>query len=231
MNRYYAIQQAGREADIYIFGDITSWPWMESDVSAYNIVKEIKDLDVDVIHVYINSYGGEVAEGWAIYNALKNHKARIVTHGAGFVASAALYPFMAGDERVASTTSAYYFHHIITSAYGYATDLHKAAEEAEKLNEIGRQAFTQNTDMTDEDVKALEDEETWLSAQEVFEKGIATSIINEKQISAATQSVRRQVMQKVMQPKTKPNEKPKKETAPRRLMETIFGVFSEGGKE
>lgn len=197
MPKYYAIQKAEKQADIYIFGDITSWPLLESDVSAYNVVQDIKDLDVDQIDVHINSYGGEVAEGWAMYNALKQHPAKVVTHGDGFVASAALYPFMAGDERLASTTSAYYFHHVISGGYGYADELRKVADDAEKLNEIGRQAFTTNTDLTDEEVKALEDDETWLSPQEAFEMGIATSLVNERQNVSATQSIRKEIMQRI----------------------------------
>lgn len=72
--KYYQLEQKDKAADIYIFGDITSWPWLESDVSAYNLSKEIAGLDVDAITIHINSYGGEVAEGLAIYNELKTTK-------------------------------------------------------------------------------------------------------------------------------------------------------------
>ncbi len=68
------------EAELTIFGDITSWPWLESDISSYNLSRQIKDLDVDTIHVHINSYGGEVSEGLAIYNSLKQHKATLRTY-------------------------------------------------------------------------------------------------------------------------------------------------------
>lgn len=197
--KYYAIQQAARQADIYIFGDITSYPWTESDVSAFNIVQDIKGLDVDTINVYINSYGGEVPEGWAIYNTLRQHPAHVVTHGVGFVASAALYPFMAGDERFAYTTSAYYFHNVMFGASGYAEDLRRAADEAEKLTEIGRSAFLENTPLTEESLKELMDGETWLSPSEVFDRGIATALVAEKQMAAASQSVRQAVMQRLLQ--------------------------------
>ena len=79
MKRYYAIQQLDRVADIYIFGDIVPLKFFESDVSAAGIVGEIKDLAVDEIRVHIDSYGGTVSEGWAIYNALRQHPARVVT--------------------------------------------------------------------------------------------------------------------------------------------------------
>lgn len=65
-------------ADLYIFGDITSWPWRESDVSASGIVKELQSLEASEINVHINSYGGEVAEGLAIYNTLKNSDRRLL---------------------------------------------------------------------------------------------------------------------------------------------------------
>ena len=78
MKRYYSLYQENKTADIYIYGDITSWPWIESDVSSYTLSKELQELDesIENINIYINSYGGEVGEGLAIYNALKGIKQR-----------------------------------------------------------------------------------------------------------------------------------------------------------
>ena len=58
--KYYQITEADNRASIDIYGDITSWPWLDSDVSAYDIKKEIDALDVSDIDVFINSYGGIV---------------------------------------------------------------------------------------------------------------------------------------------------------------------------
>ena len=103
IKRYYSLETEGEKADLYIYGDITSWPWLQSDVSAYLLSKKLEELkDVSEIDVYINSYGGEVAEGLAIYNALKRHKAKVVTHCDGFACSISSVIFMAGDERVMS---------------------------------------------------------------------------------------------------------------------------------
>lgn len=71
MEKYYSLETAGKEADLYIFGEITSWPWNEKDKDAYGIVKELQELEVETVNVHINSYGGDVAEGLAIYNVLK----------------------------------------------------------------------------------------------------------------------------------------------------------------
>lgn len=193
--KYYAIQQAGREAHLYIFGDIVTWQVFDDETSGYSFKEELAAVDADVIHVHIDSYGGAVSEGWTIYNALRDHPARIVTHADGFVASAAIYPFMAGDERVASNLSAFFFHQVLVSAAGNADDLRAAADEADKLNEIGLKAFTDNGIDADR-IRELEQAETWLDADEALELGIATSIVADA-APREQQSVKREIIQRV----------------------------------
>lgn len=165
---YFAVQQADRAADIYIFGDIVPFEWLDGDVSANGIRRQIEGLDVDEIRVHIDSYGGAVSEGWAIYNALRQHPARVTSYGDGFVASAALFPFLAGDERVASNLSAYYLHQVMVSAEGYAKDLRAAADEADLMTEVGINAFVERTGMSTEKVRALMEAETWLSPEQAL---------------------------------------------------------------
>ena len=74
MNRkYFALERTEQSATITIYGDICSWAWEDcGDMSAQILSKQLEALgDVNQIDVYINSYGGEVAEGLAIYNALR----------------------------------------------------------------------------------------------------------------------------------------------------------------
>ena len=112
--KYFQLTQNNNEVDIQIYGDITSWEWLESDVSSYTLSKQIEELECDQINVYINSYGGEVAEGLAIYNQLKRHKAKVKTVCDGFACSAASVVFMAGDERIMSTASLLMIHNAWT---------------------------------------------------------------------------------------------------------------------
>ena len=79
MRKYYNLHTSGRVADIQVYGDITSSKWEDSDVTSYDLVNELAGLDVDEVNVYINSYGGEVAEGLAIYHALKRHPCLLYT--------------------------------------------------------------------------------------------------------------------------------------------------------
>ena len=127
--KYFSLASAGRTADIFIFGDITSWEWLESDVSSYTLARAVQDLEADQINVHINSYGGEVAEGLAICNSLKNHPARVRTVCDGFACSAASVVFMAGDERVMNPASLLMVHNAWTNASGNARELRKAADD------------------------------------------------------------------------------------------------------
>lgn len=197
---FYALQKFENSADIYIFGNICESSWWEEDVTPTGIIKEIKDLDVSQINVHIDSYGGAVSGGWAIYNALKQHKAKITTYADGFVCSAALYPFLAGDERYASNVSGFYLHEVSTGAWGYAEDLRAAAEEAEKLTEIGINAFVDVAGIDRDTVKQLMENETWLTPQEALGYNIATAVIT-KADSGEEQSALKAIMQKIM---TKP---------------------------
>lgn len=199
MKHYYAIQQLERTADIYIFGDITPVEWFDGDVSAYGLVQQIKELDADEIRVHIDSYGGSVSEGWAIYSALRQHPAKITSYGDGFVASAALYPFLAGDLRIASTLSAYYFHPVSIAAAGYAKDLRAAADEADLMTGIGINAFVERTGLTAEEVQAMMEAETWLTPAQALDCGLATSIAADSAIPVA-QDAKKTVMQRVFRP-------------------------------
>lgn len=228
--KFYAIQQADRAADLYIFGDIVSYPWTEQgEASGMSIVNQIKNLDVDEIRVHIDSYGGSVSEGWAIYNALRQHPAKIVAYGDGFVASAALYPFLAGDERIASSLSAYYFHQVMVAASGYADDLRAAADEAEKMTEIGINAFVERTGMDADQVRQLMQAETWMTPAQALDYGIATSITQDAALPVA-QDAKKAIMQRVLNPpeektETKPEEKPKEEPAEKTLMQALAEII------
>ena len=197
MRKFYQITQSADEAHLYIFGELSEYPWEDlGEQSAKTFRDELAEITAPVIHVHIDSYGGSVSEGWAIYTELKNHPARIVTHGDGFVCSAALYPFMAGDERIASNLSVYYLHQVLMSVSGNADELRKAADEADKINAIGINAFTA-VGIPAEKILALEKEETWLSPAEALAIGIATKISTEAKAEGGTQSARADVMRRL----------------------------------
>jgi ATP-dependent Clp protease protease subunit len=191
MKRYYSLYVEDRSAEIYIFGDIVSWPWLESDVSAYSIANEITGLDVDMITVHINRYGGEVAEGLAIHNSLKSHKAKIITVCAGFACSAASVVFMAGDERIMNSASLLMIHSAWTYAAGNADDLRKAADDLEKISDVAMSVYkAAGVTLSDDDLTEMLNTETWLTPQEALEYGFAGMIINSGVSEKAAASAR-----------------------------------------
>lgn len=206
MSGIFQIGMNGRRADIYMYGNITKYPWFEGDHSAASLVERIKQLDADEIHLHIDSLGGSVPEGWGMYNALMEHPAKVVTYADGFVASAALYPFLAGDERIANSVSAFYFHEAGTSAEGYAEDLRKAADQVELITGIGINAFVERTGQTRETIAQLMKDETWMTAERALEMGLATSLHRAEPNQAYTQSVRAEIVQAMTGREKKPGE-------------------------
>lgn len=197
-NRYYSLAQEGTTASIDIYGDITSWPWLESDVSAHNLSQRLADLDgVDTIEVNINSYGGEVAEGLAIYNALKRHGARVVTRCDGFACSIASVIFSAGDERIMHEASLLMIHNAWVTASGNAAELRKQADDLETITNASKSAYMANVSIAEDELTALMDAESWISPQDAVDMGFATSI-EAFEAKAPSQNARKAVFDRIM---------------------------------
>lgn len=208
-----AVEPEERVADLMIYGDVVSesWRWDESEVSAYSLSKQLADLDVDLINVGINSYGGEIAEGLAIYNALKRHRAKVVTRCDGFACSIASVIFMAGDERVMADPSLLMIHNGLTYAYGNAAELRKAADDIEKMTNASVQIYLQSVSLDEDEVRRLMDEETWIAADEAVDMGFATSMEGTES-DKPSQSTRRKVMQMLRNPYRQAEEEPEEPT-------------------
>lgn len=198
--KFYSLVVNEKTADIAIYGDICSWPWLESEVSAYNLSKQLDDLtDVDTINVNINSYGGEVAEGLAIYNSLKRHPAKVVTRCDGFACSIASVIFMAGDERIMHDASLLMIHNAWTRAVGNAADLRKAADDIESITQASKNAYLSYVNIDEEKLTELMDAESWISPQDAVEWGFATCIESFGESENPSQNARQRVFERFMQ--------------------------------
>ena len=168
-NKYYSltVNEQDSTADLYIFGDIVDeldraldeW-WFGTDlgaVSSLTIVNDLEALDVDTINVHINSYGGLTSEGLAIYNTLKNHKAKVVTWCDGFACSAASIVFMAGEERIMGDASLLMIHNAWMSATGNAVELRDQADVLDKISQGSANAYASAINLTREELDKLMD--------------------------------------------------------------------------
>lgn len=178
--RFYQLTNVSEDsATLYIYGDITSIKLFENDVCVYDLAKEIGDLNGKALTVRINSYGGEVAEGLAIYNLLKSYEGEVTTICDGFACSAASVVFMAGTKRIMPRSSLLMIHNAWTWASGDADDLRKAAEDLEKITEPSVQIYLANSNLEEETIRTMMDKETWITADEAYEYGMATAVVED----------------------------------------------------
>ena len=204
---YYSLYQEENKAVLNIFGDITSFPWFEGDISNVMLSKKLEELkDVSVIDVYINSYGGEVAEGLAIYNALKRHKAKIITHIDGFACSIASVIFMAGDERIMPNTSCLMIHNPWIAIAGNANELRKQADDLDTIAECSINAYMERINISENELREMLDNETWISAKEAVELGFATSVDEDEDSNKSSQSVKSKIINMLLNSNVKQEE-------------------------
>jgi ATP-dependent Clp protease, protease subunit len=161
------------EAEVFVYGDIGGW-W--DGVSAEEFAKEIAGLDVKTLNVRLNSPGGLVFDGVAIYNALARHSAQVVVHVEGIAASIASVIAMAGDEIRIAEGSRFMIHDPWTIVLGSADDLRAEADVLEGLKSDLIDIYAARTEQSREDLSDWMTVETWLSAREAVDKGFADSM-------------------------------------------------------
>lgn len=202
MKKYFQLttSEDGTTADLDIYGDISSCWWDDDAMSASKLSKQLDELgDVSQINVHINSYGGEVAEGLAIYSALRRHKARVRTTCDGFACSIASVIFMAGDERLMSDASLLMIHNAWTSAWGVnAADLRKLADDMDTITSASKSAYMARVSITEDELTELMDAETWISPADAVDMGFATEIETFESGDKASQGARDALMALVM---------------------------------
>lgn len=188
--------------ELYIYGDVEGdrrdW-WtdeiIESETSANHFREELgKYPEAKQINLYINSCGGSVFEGTAIYNQLRRHSARKTVYIDGFACSIASVIAMAGDEVVMPRNALMMIHNMWMCAEGNAQELRKAADDLERINAAGREAYLSRAgDKLPPDVlERMMDDETWLTAEECVRYGLADRYAEqEADMSLAAEVVQR----------------------------------------
>ena len=198
MTRYWELkhEDGTDDAELYIFGDIApdDWKWSENDRSAMDIVKAIEGLSAKNLIVHINSYGGDVKEGLAIYNCIKNCGMNVTTINDGFACSAASVIFMAGKQRVMNDASLLMIHNPYMMAVGNPDELRKAADDLEMIAQASVEAYKNNSNLSEDKIKELMKAETWILPTEAVDYGMAT-LIKEKTEDGIKQSAMKKIMQ------------------------------------
>jgi ATP-dependent protease ClpP protease subunit len=205
--RIWELKQAAKQdtLELYIYGDVQGdyfdwWTWeeVESETSANHFRNELaKYPDAKEIIIYINSYGGSVFEGTAIYSQLRRHPAQKTVYVDGFAASVASVIAMAGDKVIMPKNTMMMIHNMWNCVCGNARQLRKAADDLDTIMEGNRQAYLQksNEKISEEKLVELLDAETWLTAEQCIEYGFADELLEKE----ADMTQAKQLLQKMNQ--------------------------------
>jgi len=189
--------------EMYIYGDVEGdyYDWwngedIESETSANHFRNELaKYPNTSQINIYINSYGGSVFEGTAIYTQLKRHPAQKTVYIDGFACSVASVIAMAGDKVIMPPNTMMMIHNAWNCVCGNSKELRKAADDLDVVMEGNRQAYMTKSSgkiVEEQLVKLLEDE-TWLTAKQCLEYGFCDEIAGQE----ANLANAKQMLQKV----------------------------------
>lgn len=165
---------------MYIDGEIVTDEYEDTDTSAAGFRNALKSLgDVKNINLHINSPGGSVFEGIAIYNMLKQNSARINVYIDGLAASIASVIAMSGDAIFMPSNSMMMVHNPWVMAIGNASELRKQADDLDQITKSSIQTYLAKAgDKLDEKtLTQLMDDETWLTAQEAVDYGLADEVM------------------------------------------------------
>ena len=182
----------------YIEGDYYDW-WsgetIESETSANHFREELaKYPDVKNIILYVNSNGGDVSEAMAIRNQLKRHPAYVTGYVDGFACSAASFILTACDKVIMYSNTMQMLHLMWMCACGNYKDFRKIADDLEQISIGNRQAYLEKSGgkLTEEQITEILDNESWLTAQQCLEYGLADEIVDEsKDLTEAQQIAQR----------------------------------------
>lgn len=191
-------QLAENTADLYLYGDIADYWWDDESNSAKCLKDKLAELNnVTEINLHINSLGGDVIEGIAMFNLLKQHPAKINVYVDGFACSIASVIAMAGDTVYMPKNSYMMIHNCWTCAGGNAKELRKTADDLDKIMEGSIESYLSKVNISREELVELLDNETYLTAQECYDMGFADVLmpISDKIEQSATQSIAQLVKQ------------------------------------
>ena len=185
--KWYDIQARGNGvAEILIYGEIgTSWEGDQS-LTAKVFVTELNAIRAQRITVRINSFGGSVADGVAIFNALRRHGAHITTEVDGVAVSIASLIAMAGDVRRMAGNSLMMVHAPWGAAAGNAVDMRDLAATLDKHAEVMADAYARGGMDRNEALALLTDgQDHWFTPEEALSAGLIHEIGAEVPIAAA----------------------------------------------
>lgn len=163
------------EAEILIY-DYIGWPFNDPA----ELIRSLAEMKQKTVTVRINSPGGDVFDGMAIFNALQSHGSKVITRIESLAASAASFIALAGKEVQAYKNAMMMIHEPYVLAVGNQHDLRETAEILEKINNNMIDIYAANATPGKKEIAQMLKAETWFTAKEAKEKGFVDTILDGK---------------------------------------------------
>lgn len=181
--------KSATEAEIILYAGIGKDHWGDgSMISAKDFSDKLKEIPdtVKTIHVRINSPGGDVFDGVAIYNRLKQHKAKKIVYIDGLAASIASIIALAGDEIIIGEGALYMIHLPWTYTGGNRMDLENTANRLMDVEEQMLGIYAKKTKIDRSEIRSMLEKETWMGAGDAIELGFVDREVEETSPIAAS---------------------------------------------
>ena len=166
--------------NVTAFGDFNweTWDYDDSETSANYFREQLAAIPESAsIELHVNSYGGDVKEGIAIYNLLKQHGAQKTCYVDGFAYSIASVICLACDKIIMGLGTSMLVHNMSMYVYGNADMLRKCADDLDVLMESNRKIYMARAkNLTEEELTAMMDKETYLTPEQCLEYGFCDEI-------------------------------------------------------
>lgn len=195
--------------DVKKYGDFNwqEWKYEESETSSNFFKKRLEEIkESDTIEIHINSNGGSVKEGIAIYNLLKQKKCKeIIAYVDGFAYSIASVILQAADKRIMGLGSSLLIHNMWIAIEGNAKELRKAADDLDVLMDANRKVYLEKAKISEEELIEMLDKETYLTAHDAVKYGFADEVYENTQ--ANKQDIENELLQQLKETKQALKEK------------------------
>src|SRR5262245_53201170 len=196
---WYRVANARADrATVYLYGMIGESFWGDG-TSAADFTRDLAGIDADTIELHINSDGGVISEGLAIYNALKDHPARIEAIVDGLAASSSSCVAHAGDQITMNRFSEMMIHHGLAITLCNADDHRETADLLDRASDNIAGIYAARAGGSVRSWRAAMRAETWYSAQEAVGAGLADDLVTEDPAEAAVSDYARTVTARAAQ--------------------------------
>lgn len=157
--------------------------WTGEGVTAKRVAAALRHMGAGPVTVVINSPGGDVFEGFAIYNLLRDHQGEVTVKVVGLAASSASIIAMAGDTIQIARAGFFMVHNCWTIAVGNRHELRDLATDMEPIDAAIADIYMSQTGMDLKDVQKQMDAETWVNGSSAIEQGYAHELLEADQTS------------------------------------------------